>query len=244
MHRITLGQEFTNQGVTRLVVGSVATLLLGHDHAFALGAHQNFVFGFLKVHHLDHASISSSRHQGRFIAQIGQISTTHARCATGNDARCHVLADGHFSHVHIQNLFSATDIGQGHIDLAIKTAWAQERRVQNIWPVGGRHHNDSQIGLKAVHLHEHLVQGLLALIVTATETGATLATHGINLVNENDARRILFGVFKHVAHASRAHTHKHLHKIRARDAEKRHLGFTGNAFGEQSFTRSWRPHEE
>ena len=244
VHWVTFGQELADQGMARLVVGRVAALLFGHDHAFALRAHQNFVFGFLKVHHLDHASVSSSRHQGRFIAQIGQISATHARGATGNDTRCHVLADGHFSHVHIQNLLSAANVGQGHIHLSIKTTWAQKGCVQNIWAIGGGHHNDPQIRLKTIHLHEHLVQGLFTLVIAPTQASTTLATHGINFVNENDTRRVLFGVFEHVAHASRAHADKHFHKIRTRDAKKRHLGLTSDALGEQCFTGSWRPHEE
>ena len=103
--------------------------------------------------------------------------------------------------MHIQNLLAATDIGQGDIHLPVKTAGAQQSLVENIGTVGGSHHNHAQIGLEAVHFHQHLIQGLLALIIAAAQTGATLATYGVNLVDKDDARGVLFGVFKHVAHA-------------------------------------------
>ena len=40
-------------------------------------------------------------------------------------------------------------------------------------------------------------------------------TDGVNLVDEDDAGRVLLGGGKQVAHAARAHAHKHLLKLRA-----------------------------
>ena len=67
----------------------------------------------------------------------------------------------------------------------------------------------------------------------AADTSATLATDGIDFINEDDARRVLFGVFEHVADTGSAHTDEHFDEIRTRNAEKRHFGFTGDALGQQ-----------
>ena len=175
--------------------------LFGHDHAATLRPHEDFVFGFFKVLHLHQPGIAARCHQGRFITQIGKISTTHAGCTTCNHGNIHVLRHGDFAHVHVQNLLTATNIGQRDIHLPVKTAGAQQRLIKNVGAVGGSHHDHAQIGLEAVHFHQHLIQGLLALIIAAAQTGATLATYGVNLVDKDDARGVLFGVFKHVAHA-------------------------------------------
>ena len=46
-------------------------------------------------------------------------------------------------------------------------------------------------GLEAVHLGEHLVQRLLALVVPAAEAGAALAADGVDLVDEDDRGGLL-----------------------------------------------------
>ena len=226
------------------MVGRVAALFLGHDHALALRAHQDLVLGFFKVDHLDHAGIATRCHQSRFVAQVGQIGTAHAGGTAGDHRRVHVLADRDFAHVHVQDLLAATDVGQGHINLTVKTAGAQQGGVQNVWTVGGSHHDHAQIGFKAIHLDQHLVEGLLALVVAAAQACATLAANRIDFVNENDARCVLFGVFEHVANTGCTHAHKHLDKIRTRNAEERYFGFTGDAFGQQGLTGSGRPHQQ
>ncbi len=45
------------------------------------------------------------------------------------------------------------------------------------------------VGLEAVHLDQHLVQGLFALVVAAAEAGAALAADRVDLVDEDDAGR-------------------------------------------------------
>ena len=111
--------------MARLVVRRIATLLFRHNHALALRAHQDFVFGFFEVDHLDHAGVAACGHQGSFVTQVRQISTTHSRCTAGDDGRSHVLSDRHFTHMHIQNLLTAANVWQGDIDLAVETARTQ-----------------------------------------------------------------------------------------------------------------------
>ena len=76
--------------------------------------------------------------------------------------------------------------------------------------------------------------------MTATDTGTTGATHRINLVNKDDARRMLLGLLEHVADPASANTHKHLHKVRTGNTEERHLGLTRNGLGQQGFTGTGR----
>ena len=71
-----------------------------------------------------------------------------------------------------------------------------------------------------------------------------MAPHRVNFINENQARRILLALLEHVTNAARADAHKHLHKIRTADAEKRHVRFPGNRLRQQRLPRSRRPHHQ
>jgi hypothetical protein len=148
------------------------------------------------------------------------------------------------AHVHVQDLLAASDVGQRHIHLAVKAPWAQQGGVQNVGAVGGGHHDHAQVGLEAVHLDQHLVQRLLALVVATAQACATLAAHGVDFVDEDDAGSVLLGVLEHVAYAGRAHADEHFHEVGTRDAEERHLGLARNGLGQQRLAGARRADQQ
>ena len=70
----------------------------------------------------------------------------------------------------------ALDVGTRHDDAAVEAAGTQQRRIEHVRAVGGGDHDDAVVRLKSVHLDEELVQRLLALIMAATKSGATVTT--------------------------------------------------------------------
>jgi hypothetical protein len=149
-------------------------------------------------------------------------------------------ADRHLAHVHVQDLLAAADVRQRHHHLAVEAARAQQRRVEHVGPVGGGDHDDALAGLEAVHLDQQLVQRLLALVVAAAQAGAALAADRVDLVDEQDAGRVLLRLLEHVAHAGRAHADEHLDEVGAGDREERHLGLAGDRLGEQRLAGAGR----
>src|SRR5581483_8865513 len=92
----------------------------------------------------------------------------------------------------------------------------------------GRSNQDHAfVRFKAVHLNQQLVQGLLALIMPTAQTRATMATNGVNFVDEDDAGSILFALLKEIAYATCAHANEHFYEVRTGDAEERNIGFAG-----------------
>jgi len=89
--------------------------------------------------------------------------------------------------VHLENLLSAANVRKTHNHLPIESSGTQQRRVEDIWPVGSRHDNDPIINLKAIHFDQQLVQSLLPFIMTAAETSATMTPDRIDLVDEDNA---------------------------------------------------------
>src|SRR5205809_8009179 len=112
-----------------------------------------------------------------------------------------------------QNLFTSTDIRERHYDPPVKASRTQKGRIKHIRPVGGGDQNNSLIRLKAIHLHQQLVQSLLAFIVPAAQASATVTADSINFVDEDDAGRILLSLLKQVADPACAHAHKHFNKV-------------------------------
>ena len=142
--------------------------------------------------------------------------------------------------VHGQDGLAALPVGTVHHDLAVEAAGAQQRRVEDVGPVGGRHDDDALVGLEAVHLHQQLVEGLLALVVAAAQAGAAMAADGVDLVDEDDAGLVLLGLLEQVAHPAGADAHEHLHEVRAGDAEERHAGLAGHGPGQQGLAGAGR----
>src|SRR5699024_5509044 len=111
-------------------------------------------------------------------------------------------------------------------------------------PVRCRHHNDSFIHSKAVHLHEKLVKRLLPLVMTAAETASPPSRHRVNLINEHNTRCVFLRILKQIAHTGRSHSHKHLYEVRSGDTEKRNARFTCHCLCKQSLTCSRRSLQE
>ena len=77
--------------------------------------------------------------------------------------------------VDLQDLLAALEVGQLHRHPAVEAAGAGQGRVQRLRAVGGGQNDDAGVALKAVHLGQQLVQGLLPLVVAA-DTGRRCAS--------------------------------------------------------------------
>src|ERR1700690_1402961 len=89
--------------------------------------------------------------------------------------------------VTLEDRGSAADVGQRDRDLPVEPAGAQQRRVEDLGPVGGAEDHDAGRGVEAVHLGQQLVEGLLPLVVgdDRAQPGPALAD-GVDLVGEDD----------------------------------------------------------
>ena len=146
--------------------------------------------------------------------------------------------------VDLEDLGAALAVGAVDHDLAVEAARAQQRRVEDVGPVGGRDEDDVVRHREAVHLDEQLVERLLALVVAAAEAGAAVAPDGVDLVHEDDAGAVLLGLLEQVAHARGADAHEHLDEVRAGDREERHAGLAGDGAREQRLAGARRPVEQ
>ena len=106
--------------------------------------------------------------------------------------------------------------GQVDADVSVEPAGPQQSLVQHVGPVGAGQQDHVGGGAHAVHLHQQLVQGLLALGVGGAHAAAALGSllaNGVNLVNEDDTRSTLPGLGKQTADPAGAQAADHLDKL-------------------------------
>ena len=98
--------------------------------------------------------------------------------------------------------------------------------------------------VEAVHLREQLVERLLALLVAAHRRLDARLAERVELVDEDDAGRLGFGLLEQVADARRADADEHLDELRSAEAEERHLRLAGDGSREQRLAGARRPDEQ
>lgn len=136
--------------------------------------------------------------------------------------------------------------GRGARDahLAVEAAGPQQRLVEDVGAVGGGQDDDAGVALEPVQLRQHLVDGLLALVVPAAHAGAALAPDGVDLVDEDDAGRLGLGLLEEITHARGAHAHEELDELGGGAGEEGHAGLAGDSLGQQGLARPRRAHQE
>ena len=144
-----------------------------------------------------------------------------------------VVGERNLLRVDGEDALAALHVGTVDDDAAIEAAGAQQRGIEHVGTVGRGDEDDAFVRLEAVHLDEQLVQRLLALVVAAAEAGAAMAADRVDLVDEDDAGRVLLALLEQVADARGADADEHLDEVRAADREERHVGLAGDGAREQ-----------
>src|SRR5262249_36573704 len=127
---------------------------------------------------------------------------------------------------------------------AIEAAGPQQRRIEHVGTVGRGDEDDAFVRFEAVHLDEQLIERLLALVVAAAEAGAAVTPDRVDLVDEDDAGRVLLALVEQVADARRADADEHFDEIGAADREEGNVRFTRDGARQERLARSRRAHEE
>ena len=144
----------------------------------------------------------------------------------------------------LQDLVAADQVGGFHRDLAVEAARPQQRRVQDVGAVGGGDQDDVGLDVEAVHFNEQLVQGLLALVIAAADAGAAVTADGVDLIHEDDGRRVGLGLLEQVADAGGADADEHFHEVGTGDREEGNAGLAGNGAGQQGLAGAGRAVEQ
>src|SRR3989338_2967241 len=98
--------------------------------------------------------------------------------------------------MNLKNILTVIDIRQIHGDTSVKATGSQQCRIQYIGSVRSRNHNYVGIGIKAIQLHQNLIECLLAFVMRTTQSRPSLPTNSINFIDKNNSRSTSFGLFE------------------------------------------------
>ena len=121
--------------------------------------------GFFQVLLPDRFLVAAGRQDRAFVDQVLQIGADKTRCAARQGSQVDTGLQGLALDVHFQDRLASLHIRAVEGHTAVETTGTQQGRIQDVGAVGGSNDDDVGVGIETVHLDQHLVQGLLALIV-------------------------------------------------------------------------------
>ena len=237
------GRTLGDDGVARLVERDDAALLVAH-HALLLETGDDAIDRLVEVLAVDGGLVAARREQRRLVDEVGEVGAGESRGPRGDDLQLHVLRHLHVLDVDAQDFLAAADVRLGDQHLAVEAARAEQGRIEHLGPVGRGHDDDALAAVEAVHLGEQLVERLLALFVAAHRRLDADLAERVELVDEDDAGRLGFGLVEQIAHPGRADADEHLDELRAAQAEERHRRLAGHRAREQRLAGAGRADEE
>ena len=221
----------------------VIALVLGHRQRTPLHAHQHLVARLVEIGVGDGRPAALDREERGLVHQIRQVGARKARRAARDLPQVDVRIERHLPAVDAENLLAALHVRRADGHLPIEAPGTEQRRIENVRPVRRRDDDDALIGREAVHLHQKLIQRLLALLV-AERVAAAAPSDGVELVDEDDARVVAPRILEELADPRRADARVHLDEIRAAREQKRDLRFAGHRARQQRLAGSRRPDEQ
>ena len=233
-----------HQCVADLVVRHHLLFLIGENGVFLLITGDHHFNAFFQIGFVYDGAAVADCAKRCLVDDVGKLCAGCTGSHAGDGVQIHIIGCFDLFGVDFQNCLTACKVRQLHRHTAVKTAGAGQRRVKGFRPVGGRQNDHAGIALKAVHLGQKLVQGLLALIVAAHTAAVSLLANGIDLINKNNARGFFLCLFEQITNLGCAHAHEHFHKFRAGNGEKRHICLACNGFCQHGFARARRAHQQ
>ena len=114
--------------------------------------------------------------------------------------------------MNVEDLPPSLQIRQIDFNDTVKSARPNEGGVEQVLPIGRCHHDDVRISAEPIHFHQYLVESVVSLIVR-TVASASLPTHRVDLVDEDNRRRFLPRCREKIANARCTHSHKNLDEV-------------------------------
>ena len=243
MHRIASRRKGRNEGVARLVIGNDMALLFLDDPALFLQADKGLFDRFVKVSGRHDLAAVADGKQGSFVDDICQIRTAHAARCMGKRIKVNGLIHLDVLGMNAQDCLTPLHVGLVDDNLPVKAARPQQGCIKDIGPVRRTQDDEALLVVKTVHLDEQLVERLLPLIVAAQIIHAAL-TDCIQLINEDDAGRLLARRTEEVADTACTDADEHLNEIGTGNAEEGNARLSCNGTCQQGLSRSGRADEQ
>mmetsp|Transcript_99510 Transcript_99510/g.276936 ORF Transcript_99510/g.276936 Transcript_99510/m.276936 type:complete len:319 (-) Transcript_99510:1139-2095(-) len=228
VHVVVVRQQGPHKCMACLVVSHEA-LSCGVRQGGALDPDSHAVQGSIDLCTGNLGPLPPHGQDGRLVQEVSELCPTEAGCLLRDGRKADIAVQSLVGCMHLQNLLPPTEIRQANSDMPVKAPRPQHRTVEGIKAVCGRNHYDAVAPLETVHFCEELIEGLILLAGATTGLwgGPSPAPNGVDLIDEDYARRMLPGLLKDVANSGCANPDQTLHKVRPRRMNERHTSLSG-----------------
>src|SRR5258706_14440803 len=120
---------------------------------------------------------------------------------------------------------------------AVEAAGTDQRRIEIFYIVGRSEHDDACARREAVELDQHGIDDAVILRLASRVAAAALA-QPIDLVDENNARRLFARERKQLSDAAHADAEEHIGEVAAREPYERHARLARHRAREQRLARA------
>eukprot|EP00962_Isochrysis_galbana_P021853 scaffold6456_cov98-Isochrysis_galbana.AAC.4 len=203
----------------------------GHDHRL-----QHVFLNVLGVH-VDQPGLLAHALHGRLGHELGQVGARVAVRVFGQLLQVGIGRHAHFLGLGLQDGQTAGRVRRGEGKFPVETAEAAEGGIDVGRARRGGQHDDALVGLHAVQQgqklrHNTLLQLALRLVA--------LGRQRVQLVNEDDGRRVGLGLLKHLPQRGLGFTRPLRHDLRAVDRPKPHAGLGPDGRGDHCLAGTGR----
>jgi hypothetical protein len=219
--------------VAALVVSGALPLLRRQDATSLLGAGEHALDRLDELVHLDLGLALANGEQRGLVDDVREVCSREPRRPLREVTEVHRRRERLVRRVKLEDHLAPHGIGLVDGDVSVEAAGTKERRVQDVRSVRRADDDDARADVEAVHLHEQLVEGLLALVAAAAPAVPSLAPGSIELVDEHDRRCHRAHALEQVAHARGPHADQRLDELCTGHREERHAGLPRDRLGEQ-----------
>lgn len=150
----------------------------------------------------------------------------------------------HLARVNLEDVEASVLVGVRELDLSVDTARSQQSIVKDVNSVGRHDNLDLVRCLETIELVEQLKHGSLHLRVTPLTAAHSGATDGVDLVHEDDGRRMLSCHDEEFSHHPGTFTDVLLHELRATDSDELTIGVVSDGSGQQGLAGTRRTIEQ
>ena len=229
-----------DQRMADFMIGNHLPFMLIHDAVLLLLADKNNLYRLQKILLADIFAVMLDCIDGSLVNHIGKIRADRSAGRQCNAIQIHRFIHLDILGMYLQDLHASPKIRTIHDDTPVKASRTKQCLVQNFRTIGCTKDQNSLRGIKAIHLRQQLIQGLLPLLIAPAVLGITASSDCIDLIDKNNAGSILGGLLKQVTHTACTHADIQLYEIRSRQGEERHMCLSCHRTRKERFTGSGR----
>ncbi|BAT05417.1 Os08g0413050, partial [Oryza sativa Japonica Group] len=190
---------------------------------------------------LDHLA---HRELARALADLLDVGAAEPVGGGGHGRQVDVAGHGRLAEVRPEDLQPRRGVRERDVDELVEAARPEHRRVDDVRPVGGADDEHRLLGVDAVHLGEQLVEHAVRRAAGVADAVAALDGDGVELVEEEDARRRLPRLVEQVADVALALAEPHGEQLGPLDADEVGLALLGDGLGHHRLAAPRRAVEE